>query len=80
MLHPILGELVAHEQHTDRVREAGQRRLAKAAIAGQPRGRFELPTAVGTFLLFVRRLFTAPALPLGPKRVQPVAALEHTAE
>ena len=61
MINPIFSELIAHEQCKDRLREAEQRRPAKAGIARQLADRFDLRTYVGNLLIAVRHLFKAPA-------------------
>ena len=61
MFNPILSELIAHEQCKDRLRQAEQRRLAKAGVARQLADRFDLRTYVGNLLIAVRHLFEAPA-------------------
>ena len=61
MINPILSELIAHEQYKDRLRQAEQRRLAKAAIVRQLADRFDLRTSLGNLLIAVRHLFKAPA-------------------
>jgi hypothetical protein len=42
MFNPILAELVAREQNNDRIRQAEQRELVKAAIVRQPANRLSL--------------------------------------
>ena len=61
MINPIFSELIAHEQCKDRLREAEQRRLIKAAMARPPAERFDLRLSLGNLLIAVRYLFKAPA-------------------
>ena len=61
MFNPILSELIAHEQHKDRLRHAEQRRLAKAAIGRLDAAQGELRSSIGDFLIAARHLFKAPA-------------------
>jgi len=61
MSNPILSELIAHEQRNDRLRQAEQRRLAKARIVRQPAERYDLRTSLGNLLIAVSYLFKAPA-------------------
>jgi hypothetical protein len=65
MFNPILSELIAHEQYKDRLRQAEQRRLVKAASARQPAERFDPRTSLGDLLIAVRHLFKALARQLG---------------
>jgi hypothetical protein len=60
MSNPILSELIAHEQHKDRLRQAERRRLAKAVTARRPAARFDPRAALGNLLIAVRQLFNAP--------------------
>jgi hypothetical protein len=59
MFSPILRELIAREQYNDRLMQAEQRRLVKAAIARQPAHRFNLRTYLGNLLIAVRHMFKA---------------------
>ena len=59
MFNPILGELIAHEQRKDRLRQVEQRRLAEVAIARQPAYRFNVRTYLGNLLIAVRHMFKA---------------------
>jgi hypothetical protein len=59
MFNPILSELIAREQYKDRLRQADQSRLARAAIARQPADRFDLRTSRGNLLISLRHLFKA---------------------
>jgi len=59
MSNPILDEIIAREQHNDRLMRAEQRRLAQEGTAHQPAHRFELHTALGNLLIAVRYLFKA---------------------
>jgi hypothetical protein len=59
MFNPILGELVAREQHKDYVRQAERDQLANAVLASQPAHRFDLTTSLGDLLIAVRHLFKA---------------------
>jgi hypothetical protein len=61
MPNPISSELIAHEQHKDRLRQAEQRRLVEAVIARRPAARFDPLAALGNLLIAVRQLFNAPA-------------------
>ena len=61
MFNPILSELIARERYKDYLRQAEQSRLAKAAMARQPAGRFDLRTSLGNLLITVRHVFKAPA-------------------
>jgi hypothetical protein len=65
MFNPMLSELIAHEQHKDRFRQAEQRRLAKAAIARQLAVRSDLQTSLGDCLITMQHLFKALARRLG---------------
>jgi hypothetical protein len=65
MFNPILSELIAHEQCKDRLRQAEQRRLVKAASARQPAERFDSRTSLGDLLIAVRHLFKVLARRLG---------------
>lgn len=65
MFNPIISELIAHEHHKDRFRQAEQRRLAKAAIARQSAVRSDLHISLGDHLIAMRHLFKALACRLG---------------
>ena len=65
MFNPMLSELIAHEQHKDRFRQAEQRRLAKAAIVRQSAVRTDLHNSLGNRLIAIRHLFKALACRLG---------------
>jgi hypothetical protein len=57
MTNPILHELIVREQSKDRLRQAEQRRLAKAVIVRQPTHRFDLRASLGYLLNAVVYLF-----------------------
>ena len=59
MFNPILSELVAREQHKDRLREAGRDRLIEASMAHQSAHHFALRTSIGNRLIAVRCMFEA---------------------
>jgi len=59
MFSPILSELVAREQHNDRLRQAEQRQLAEAASVRQPAARFNIHTYLANCVLAVRHMFKA---------------------
>jgi hypothetical protein len=59
MNHPIMHELVAREQHNDRLREIERTRLVSAAMAYQPARRVDLRAAIGHFISAVRYRFEA---------------------
>jgi len=59
MFNPILSELIAHEQHKDRLRQAEQHRLAKVAMARQPADRVDLRTYLGNLLISFRYVVKA---------------------
>jgi hypothetical protein len=48
MNNPIMHELVAREQHNDRLREVERTRLVSAAMAYQPARRVDLRAAIAT--------------------------------
>ena len=57
MFNLILGELIAHEQMRDRLREAEQNRLIEAAMAPPFARRLDRRTIAGHLLIVVRHLF-----------------------
>jgi len=59
MFNPILGALVAHEQHKDLIREADQQRLVDASVARRPARRFDLRIPLGNVAITVRQMFKA---------------------
>jgi hypothetical protein len=59
MFNIILSELVAREQYKDRLKEAEQHWLAKAAMAHKPAHYVDLRTSLGNLLIAVRRVFGA---------------------
>jgi hypothetical protein len=59
MFNPILSELVAREQHKDRLREAEQDRLIEAGKARLPAGHVNLRASLGNLLLSLRNVFGA---------------------
>ena len=61
MFNLILGELIAHEQMRDHLREAEQDRLIEAAMVPQFARRRDLRTIAGHLLIAVQHLFNAPA-------------------
>jgi hypothetical protein len=59
MFNPILSELVAREQHKDRLREAEQDRLVEASMAHQSAHCLDLGSSLGNLLIAIRCMFQA---------------------
>jgi hypothetical protein len=59
MFNPIMIEIVAREQNKDRLKEAEQDRLIKAAIARKPAHHVDLRTSLGNLLISLRHVFAA---------------------
>jgi hypothetical protein len=61
MFNPILSEMIAREQHRDRLREAGQHRLVAASTPPQTEQRHSLGAWAVCLLISVRYMFRAHA-------------------
>lgn len=61
MFNPILSEMIAREQHRDRLREVEQSRLGAASMARQPAQRHSLGAWAVCLLISVRYMFRAHA-------------------
>ena len=61
MFNPILSEMIAREQHRDRLREVEQSRLVAASMVRQPAQRHSLRDWAACLLISVRYMFRAHA-------------------